>query len=122
MYMEVIRLVFESFFSHSVYGEIIVKQFEALQTGLPLCVLGGLFAPIRLSFRYIGSFYNIKNKINPRRTELQSFLINVLSELHVMVVGQSQGFKLAFIGSVYLHCFIFSILCKRICFYKWFNH
>ena len=69
IYMEVIRLVFESFFSHSVYGEIIVKQFEALQTGLPLCVLGGLFAPIRLSFRYIGSFYYIKNTIIPDRTE-----------------------------------------------------
>ena len=30
-----------------------VKWFEAAQTGLPLCVLGGAVAPIRLPFRYV---------------------------------------------------------------------
>lgn len=29
-----------------------VKQFEAVQTGLPLCVLGGLVAPATLSYKY----------------------------------------------------------------------
>lgn len=35
----------------SVYGEIVVKWFEAVQTGLPLCLLGGAVAPIRLPLR-----------------------------------------------------------------------
>ena len=30
-----------------------MKQFEAVQTGLPLCVLGGLFAPVKLSPRSV---------------------------------------------------------------------
>lgn len=30
-------------------GEIVVKWFEAVQTGLPMCILGALFGPIRLS-------------------------------------------------------------------------
>uniref|UniRef100_A0A8C5KWC4 Ubiquinone biosynthesis protein COQ4 homolog, mitochondrial n=1 Tax=Jaculus jaculus TaxID=51337 RepID=A0A8C5KWC4_JACJA len=30
------------------YREIVVKWFEAVQTGLPMCVLGALFGPIRL--------------------------------------------------------------------------
>ena len=39
--------------SLSVYGEIVVKQYEAVQTGLPLCVLGGLVAPATLSYKYV---------------------------------------------------------------------
>lgn len=30
-------------------GEITVKWFEAVQTHLPMCILGALFGPIRLS-------------------------------------------------------------------------
>lgn len=33
----------------TIKGEVIVKAFEAVQTRLPLCVLGGLFGPLRLS-------------------------------------------------------------------------
>uniref|UniRef100_G3SPZ2 Ubiquinone biosynthesis protein COQ4 homolog, mitochondrial n=1 Tax=Loxodonta africana TaxID=9785 RepID=G3SPZ2_LOXAF len=32
-------------------GEIVVKWFEAVQTGLPMCILGALFGPVRLSAR-----------------------------------------------------------------------
>ncbi|MBV99035.1 Ubiquinone biosynthesis protein COQ4 mitochondrial, partial [Eschrichtius robustus] len=30
-------------------GEIVVKWFEAVQTGLPMCILSALFGPIQLS-------------------------------------------------------------------------
>uniref|UniRef100_A0A8D1SBE4 Ubiquinone biosynthesis protein COQ4 homolog, mitochondrial n=1 Tax=Sus scrofa TaxID=9823 RepID=A0A8D1SBE4_PIG len=33
----------------NIPGEIVVKWFEAVQTGLPMCVLSALFGPIRLS-------------------------------------------------------------------------
>ncbi|XP_040487911.1 ubiquinone biosynthesis protein COQ4 homolog, mitochondrial isoform X1 [Ursus maritimus] len=33
----------------NILGEIVVKWFEAVQTGLPMCILGALFGPIRLS-------------------------------------------------------------------------
>lgn len=33
----------------TIQGEVIVKAFEGVQTGLPLCILGGLFGPIKLS-------------------------------------------------------------------------
>lgn len=33
----------------TIKGEVIVKAFEAVQTRLPLCILGGLVGPLRLS-------------------------------------------------------------------------
>ncbi|KAM6217647.1 ubiquinone biosynthesis protein COQ4 homolog, mitochondrial-like [Rhynchocyon petersi] len=33
----------------NILGEIVVKWFEAVQTGLPMCILGALFGPLRLS-------------------------------------------------------------------------
>ncbi|XP_037706921.1 ubiquinone biosynthesis protein COQ4 homolog, mitochondrial [Choloepus didactylus] len=33
----------------NILGEIVVKWFEAVQTGLPMCILGALFGPIRLN-------------------------------------------------------------------------
>ncbi|XP_045144448.1 ubiquinone biosynthesis protein COQ4 homolog, mitochondrial [Echinops telfairi] len=33
----------------NILGEIVVKWFEAVQTGLPMCLLGALFGPLRLS-------------------------------------------------------------------------
>lgn len=35
----------------SPLGEVVVKWFEAIQTGLPMCVLGAAFGPVRLSAR-----------------------------------------------------------------------
>ncbi len=32
-------------------GEVVVKLFEAAQTGLPMCVLGATLGPLRLSVR-----------------------------------------------------------------------
>lgn len=37
--------------SFSLPGEVVVKWFEAVQTGLPMCVLGAAFGPLRLSTR-----------------------------------------------------------------------
>lgn len=34
----------------TIRGEVIVKAFEGVQTRLPLCILGGLVGPLRLSF------------------------------------------------------------------------
>ncbi|XP_047380763.1 ubiquinone biosynthesis protein COQ4 homolog, mitochondrial isoform X2 [Sciurus carolinensis] len=33
----------------NILGEIVVKWFEAVQTRLPMCILGALFGPVRLS-------------------------------------------------------------------------
>lgn len=33
----------------SILGEVVVKWFEAVQTGLPMCILGALFGPVHLS-------------------------------------------------------------------------
>ncbi|XP_007434120.1 ubiquinone biosynthesis protein COQ4 homolog, mitochondrial [Python bivittatus] len=35
----------------NMLGEVVVKWFEAVQTGLPMCVLGALFGPLRLNAR-----------------------------------------------------------------------
>ncbi|XP_039576013.1 ubiquinone biosynthesis protein COQ4 homolog, mitochondrial isoform X1 [Passer montanus] len=35
----------------NMLGEVVVKWFEAIQTGLPMCVLGAAFGPARLSTR-----------------------------------------------------------------------
>ncbi|KFV64075.1 hypothetical protein N307_02435, partial [Dryobates pubescens] len=35
----------------NMLGEVVVKWFEAVQTGLPMCVLGAAFGPVRLSAR-----------------------------------------------------------------------
>ncbi|XP_036185395.1 ubiquinone biosynthesis protein COQ4 homolog, mitochondrial isoform X2 [Myotis myotis] len=37
----------------NILGEIVVKWFEAVQTGLPMCILGALFGPIRLSAQHL---------------------------------------------------------------------
>ncbi|XP_075041477.1 ubiquinone biosynthesis protein COQ4 homolog, mitochondrial isoform X2 [Mixophyes fleayi] len=33
----------------NMLGEVVVKWFEAVQTGLPMCILGAAFGPLRLS-------------------------------------------------------------------------
>ncbi|XP_062815512.1 ubiquinone biosynthesis protein COQ4 homolog, mitochondrial [Anolis carolinensis] len=35
----------------NMLGEIAVKWFEAVQTGLPMCILGAMFGPVRLNSR-----------------------------------------------------------------------
>ncbi|XP_074871252.1 ubiquinone biosynthesis protein COQ4 homolog, mitochondrial [Carettochelys insculpta] len=35
----------------NMLGEVVVKWFEAVQTGLPMCILGAVFGPLRLSAR-----------------------------------------------------------------------
>ncbi|XP_069603722.1 ubiquinone biosynthesis protein COQ4 homolog, mitochondrial [Ranitomeya imitator] len=35
----------------NMLGEVVVKWFEAVQTGLPMCMLGAVFGPLRLSTR-----------------------------------------------------------------------
>ncbi|XP_042334778.1 ubiquinone biosynthesis protein COQ4 homolog, mitochondrial [Sceloporus undulatus] len=35
----------------NMLGEVTVKWFEAIQTGLPMCILGAVFGPVRLNAR-----------------------------------------------------------------------
>ncbi|KFV86473.1 hypothetical protein N308_10501, partial [Struthio camelus australis] len=35
----------------NMLGEVVVKWFEAIQTGLPMCILGAAFGPVRLNAR-----------------------------------------------------------------------
>ena len=51
VYMFVCVCVSVSVCVFSLYGEIVVKLFEGAQTGLPMCVIGGLASPIKLSVR-----------------------------------------------------------------------
>ncbi|XP_048414767.1 ubiquinone biosynthesis protein COQ4 homolog, mitochondrial [Stegostoma tigrinum] len=37
----------------NILGEVAVKWFEAVQTGLPMCILGAVFGPLHLSARNI---------------------------------------------------------------------
>ncbi|XP_072422373.1 ubiquinone biosynthesis protein COQ4 homolog, mitochondrial isoform X2 [Chiloscyllium punctatum] len=37
----------------NILGEVAVKWFEAMQTGLPMCILGAIFGPLHLSTRNI---------------------------------------------------------------------
>ncbi|XP_072344181.1 ubiquinone biosynthesis protein COQ4 homolog, mitochondrial isoform X1 [Scyliorhinus torazame] len=37
----------------NILGEVAVKWFEAVQTGLPMCILGAMFGPLHLSARNI---------------------------------------------------------------------
>ncbi|XP_069791069.1 ubiquinone biosynthesis protein COQ4 homolog, mitochondrial isoform X2 [Narcine bancroftii] len=37
----------------NILGEVAVKWFEAVQTGLPMCILGAVFGPLRMSARKI---------------------------------------------------------------------
>ena len=36
----------------NMMGEVVVKWFEAVQTRLPMCAMGAIFGPIRLTRRY----------------------------------------------------------------------
>uniref|UniRef100_A0A8C5QLF1 Ubiquinone biosynthesis protein COQ4 homolog, mitochondrial n=1 Tax=Leptobrachium leishanense TaxID=445787 RepID=A0A8C5QLF1_9ANUR len=37
----------------NMLGEVVVKWFEAVQTGLPMCILGALFGPFRLNTKRV---------------------------------------------------------------------
>uniref|UniRef100_A0A8D0L0K4 Ubiquinone biosynthesis protein COQ4 homolog, mitochondrial n=1 Tax=Strix occidentalis caurina TaxID=311401 RepID=A0A8D0L0K4_STROC len=39
----------------NMLGEVVVKWFEAVQTGLPMCVLGAAFGPVRLSLQVLAT-------------------------------------------------------------------
>lgn len=64
----------------TIRGEVIVKAFEGVQTRLPLCVLGGLVGPVRLSF---GDQLEYLRKDLPwavRSAQKAEFLMNVFFE------------------------------------------
>ncbi|XP_077162592.1 ubiquinone biosynthesis protein COQ4 homolog, mitochondrial [Paroedura picta] len=46
----------------NMLGEIAVKWFEAVQTGLPMCILGAVFGPVRLNAR---KFYILTTELIP---------------------------------------------------------
>uniref|UniRef100_UPI00398EF55D ubiquinone biosynthesis protein COQ4 homolog, mitochondrial n=1 Tax=Pristiophorus japonicus TaxID=55135 RepID=UPI00398EF55D len=37
----------------NILGEVAVKWFEAVQTGMPMCILGAAFGPLHLSARHV---------------------------------------------------------------------
>lgn len=64
----------------NLLGEIVVKWVEALQTGLPMCALGAMFAPLRLGPRHRQKYlqehmwWALRNGYNAK------FLMNVYYE------------------------------------------
>merc|ERR1711923_431303 len=43
----------------NLLGEVAVKWFEAVQTGLPMCVTAALFGPVRLGPKHRQKYINI---------------------------------------------------------------
>lgn len=44
-------LLIPLFYVSFLIGEVVVKWFEAAQTGLPMCALGAVLGPLRLNAR-----------------------------------------------------------------------
>jgi len=67
----------------TIVGEIAVKWFEMIQTGLPVCVLSSLFGPFRLTGRekQILFRYYVPWAISAARQSV--FLMNVYYEHHL---------------------------------------
>ncbi|XP_019851046.1 PREDICTED: ubiquinone biosynthesis protein COQ4 homolog, mitochondrial-like [Amphimedon queenslandica] len=68
----------------SVYGEIVVKQFEGVQTGLPLCVLGGFIPPaVKLSYKEQVELLTVYGPWALSNGFQAKFLMNVYFEKHL---------------------------------------
>lgn len=61
----------------TINGEVIVKAFEGIQTRLPLCILGGLVGPLRLSNQEKLEYFSRDLIWAVRCARNASFLMNI---------------------------------------------
>ncbi|GFR58040.1 ubiquinone biosynthesis protein COQ4 homolog, mitochondrial [Elysia marginata] len=66
----------------NMLGEVAVKWFEAIQTGLPMCVTAALFGPLRLGPKHRQKYRNIYLQWAMRSALRSKFLLNVYFEKH----------------------------------------
>lgn len=66
----------------TIKGEVIVKAFEGVQTRLPLCILGSLFGPIKLTNRQRYEYVSHDLPWAVKCARDSKFLMNVYFEKH----------------------------------------
>lgn len=66
----------------NMLGEVAVKWFEAIQTGLPMCITAALFGPLRLGPRHSQKYRSIYLQWAIRSALRSKFLLNVYFEKH----------------------------------------
>ncbi|GFO15809.1 ubiquinone biosynthesis protein coq4 homolog, mitochondrial [Plakobranchus ocellatus] len=66
----------------NMLGEVAVKWFEAVQTGLPMCITAALFGPLRLGPKHRKMYLNIYLRWAIRSARQSKFLMNIYFEKH----------------------------------------
>ena len=74
-------LFFSNLF-YSILGEVTVKWFEGIQYGLPMCVLGAFFGPLRLGPRHTAKYLHLTLPWVVRIARQSRLLMNVYFEKH----------------------------------------
>ena len=63
-------------------GEVTVKWFEGIQYGLPMCVLGAFFGPLRLGPKHTAKYLHLTLPWIVRSARQSRFFMNVYFEKH----------------------------------------
>jgi len=69
-------------FEINFLGEVTVKWFEGIQYGLPMCVLGAFFGPLRLGPKHTAKYLNLTLPWIVRTARQSRLLMNVYFEKH----------------------------------------
>lgn len=65
-----------------ILGEVTVKWYEGIQYGLPMCVLGAFFGPLRLGPKHTAKYLSLTLPWIVRSARQSRFLMNVYFEKH----------------------------------------
>jgi ubiquinone biosynthesis protein COQ4 len=66
----------------NMLGEVTVKWFEGIQYGLPMCVLGAFFGPLRLGPKHTAKYLYLTLPWVVRTARQSRLLMNVYFEKH----------------------------------------
>ena len=80
-----VDVIFTDFFIEkqiSSLGEVTVKWFEGIQYGLPMCVLGAFFGPLRLGPKHTAKYLHLTLPWVVRTARQSRLLMNVYFEKH----------------------------------------
>ncbi|XP_033121947.1 ubiquinone biosynthesis protein COQ4 homolog, mitochondrial-like [Anneissia japonica] len=66
----------------NMLGEVVVKWFEMLQTGLPVCIFGAIFGPLRLNFSKSAQLMEVYLPWVIKTARDSSSIMNVYIERH----------------------------------------
>ena len=70
------------YISNQCLGEVTVKWFEGIQYGLPMCVLGAFFGPLRLGPKHTAKYLHLTLPWIVRTARQSRLLMNVYFEKH----------------------------------------